>query len=282
MKYATSALLCETIAADGVEYDDCARFQLMCPACNEAIFKAVRDGDAPIHYFSHYRKDKALVQECELRVGALELAEIERLNKVARGQTLAFYLRVLRKEVAEQQGGTTFHREMADVERSKTCRDMRNIVLANLQSNQAAFDILVEAGQATHTFPTAFSLAKQIEIARAIWKQLLSDTGRDNLKWLFNVGVLSFHSFLITRDEAGKLEEDGKLYAYAMPVIISGGARRGAEAYNDLYELPAPSGENRAVALQKHIALRMVMVLLELDYLKMLKDFRAQKFGRTA
>jgi len=70
MQAGYSISLGEIVPAADAEYDDCAKFQITCPACREAVFKGLRTTPREIHYFSHYRAvdDAAL---CELRVAQL-------------------------------------------------------------------------------------------------------------------------------------------------------------------------------------------------------------------
>lgn len=91
METGYSLLLGEFLAAREVDHGDCATFQVVCPACREAVFKAGALG-TPRQYLSHHRKaDDA---ECELRVACITQAEREAAEAVARGQHLAVFQRV--------------------------------------------------------------------------------------------------------------------------------------------------------------------------------------------
>jgi hypothetical protein len=88
MQTGYSLLLREYVAAKEVDYGDCEEFQITCPSCHEAIFKAGKY-DSDRQYFSHYAASKSDVSDCELRVAALSNEQTARENLIGRGQTLA-------------------------------------------------------------------------------------------------------------------------------------------------------------------------------------------------
>ncbi|MBA2525275.1 MAG: hypothetical protein H0V18_05745 [Pyrinomonadaceae bacterium] len=101
MKLGKSILLDELLKADDVEYTDVSqnRFWIVCPACNEAIFKVVRNqgtkDDTALHYFSHYEASKAYAADCELRVGGITEREITEKAIQSRDQKLKFFITTL-------------------------------------------------------------------------------------------------------------------------------------------------------------------------------------------
>lgn len=98
MKTGYSLLLGEFVGADVLEYRDCERFQITCPACREPVFKVGRDiAGSTRHYLSHYRADKSFDADCELRVSGLRLDEMERQGSISREQRLEYFLKVLRE-----------------------------------------------------------------------------------------------------------------------------------------------------------------------------------------
>jgi hypothetical protein len=82
-----SLLLREFITAVEVDYGDCQQFQITCPCCHEAIYKAGKYGQDR-QYFSHYAASKSDVSECELRVAALSRETIEAKNIIGHGQSM--------------------------------------------------------------------------------------------------------------------------------------------------------------------------------------------------
>ena len=105
MKVGYSNSLSEIIAASELEYGDCARFQVTCPCCREAVFKGVRQGHdgTETHYLSHYRAESADARECEMRVAAMSDAFLARWSAEGRRQTLAGFMRVLQEAVIQGQ-----------------------------------------------------------------------------------------------------------------------------------------------------------------------------------
>jgi hypothetical protein len=84
MKYGKSLLLGELISAQQVDYEDVRknRFWIVCPVCNEAIFKVVRQTEdsafeePDTHYFSHYEASRSYATDCELRVRRITEADL--------------------------------------------------------------------------------------------------------------------------------------------------------------------------------------------------------------
>lgn len=66
MKLGYSNLLGEFIDAQGIGYEDCKGFQIVCPSRREPVFKGMRESGVAeaVHYLSHYEKDKAYASEC--------------------------------------------------------------------------------------------------------------------------------------------------------------------------------------------------------------------------
>lgn len=105
MKIGYSLSLMEVVAAEEVAYGDCAKFQIVCPCCREAVFKKVRPAEIgrETHFLSHYRASAQEAAECELRVSALSDAFLAQWSKEGRNQTLQLFLSVLREKVVEGQ-----------------------------------------------------------------------------------------------------------------------------------------------------------------------------------
>src|SRR5919112_500131 len=95
MRHATTWLMPGLdIGAGHAGYGDCERYQIVCWACHEAVFKCVRArGDGrETHYFSHYREVPAeQVERCKYRVASLTRGDIEKAKAEARGQALAIF-----------------------------------------------------------------------------------------------------------------------------------------------------------------------------------------------
>ena len=95
MRIAYSLLLQEYVNPRELDYPDCRAFQVVCPACKEPVFKVCRGADdAATHYFSHYRKDETLNEQCELRVSRIPAERIEESRSESRNQKLSLFLEV--------------------------------------------------------------------------------------------------------------------------------------------------------------------------------------------
>jgi hypothetical protein len=99
MKIGYSLLLRELVRAEDVDYGDCEDFQIVCPACSEAVFKKARprDDGSTSHFLSHHRIDPATTEICENRVASLSERFIAVSNAKQRGQTIAAFMDVLRE-----------------------------------------------------------------------------------------------------------------------------------------------------------------------------------------
>jgi hypothetical protein len=108
MKYGQSLLLGELITADQVDYEDVRknRFWIVCPVCNEAIFKVVRQNrdsgvveDPHSHYFSHYEASRSYVTDCELRVGRITEDDFHTIAVTSREQKLKYFIATLQAAI---------------------------------------------------------------------------------------------------------------------------------------------------------------------------------------
>jgi len=95
-----SLLLREYVTATEVDYGDCKLFQITCPICHEAIFKAGKYGQDR-QYFSHYAASKADVNHCELRVRSLKQDDLVISNLAGHGQTMDQFFGHFRKFIVD-------------------------------------------------------------------------------------------------------------------------------------------------------------------------------------
>lgn len=92
MKYGYSLFLQEYVNPKDVDYEDTRIFQIICPECKEPVFKVSRENAAD--YFSHYKKDETLIQQCELRVNSISITKINEVAAQSRNQKLTLFLKV--------------------------------------------------------------------------------------------------------------------------------------------------------------------------------------------
>lgn len=104
MKTAFSLLLQEYVNPVELDYEDCRAFQIVCPVCKEPVFKVSRRiADKATDYFSHYRKDETLNEQCELRVRRIATERIEETRSESRNQKLRLFLKVFQDIVWENE-----------------------------------------------------------------------------------------------------------------------------------------------------------------------------------
>jgi len=107
MQYGKSLLLGELISAKQVDYEDVRenRFWIVCPVCNEAIFKVVRQTedsrveDPATHYFSHYEASRSYATDCELRVGRITEDDRHTIAIESRKQKLKYFIATLQDAI---------------------------------------------------------------------------------------------------------------------------------------------------------------------------------------
>jgi len=209
MNFGKSLLLGELLKAADVDYADISnnRFWIVCPACQEAIFKVVRSATAEkpaLHYFSHYEASKAYAAECELRVGRITEREVAELSIESRDQKLVFFIRTLHKLIHDE-----FQRSFSNT--SKWNRTWFHLmqhssVIASLRNHLYGTVVLEKIKDASDdelllAFDQAFSKLRQPEqkrldttlsmytqkrIALDLLKHLTTSQGRRTFDTLFN------------------------------------------------------------------------------------------------
>lgn len=203
MKYGYSIHTGETIEAEITEYGDCKRFQIVCPNCREYLFKVVREEPIVEHHFSHYRRTKAYVDECELRVGALDPRDIDRANIVSRGQKLQLVLRVLKEAIIDYcyDSRDIALRCLRPVLRSKAVHRIGRRVWAEARLRPEDFDLPVERlEKEIRDAPSALSRDLSLRIAGDLWRTLLTESGRGNFDFLFAHGYVQASGSLAIKE----------------------------------------------------------------------------------
>lgn len=105
MRIGYSIVSSEIIDAVNIEYGDCAKFQIVCPHCREAIFKGKRDteGRPTTHYLSHYQATDTEARLCEMRSAFLEKQHKAKPLFDGHEQSLRHFLAVMRDAVIDAQ-----------------------------------------------------------------------------------------------------------------------------------------------------------------------------------
>lgn len=210
MQIAYSLLLSEYIPANTLDYEDYRRFLIVCPACYEPLFKVVRStatNDTPNtqHFYSHYARDKAYNDNCELRCTAITASQIDKTAAYSRGQKLALFLSVLQDQIAlfynDHPDLTSLEQSQKFVHRMLKSRALNDYLneffsyLRNLKHDLLVTNInltfdsylqqLADNNQSFKDYPTTFSLQVQKRIATDILKHLLTIKARPTFNFVF-------------------------------------------------------------------------------------------------
>lgn len=209
MQLAYSLLLSEYIPAHDLDYQDYRRFLIVCPACYEPLFKVVRSAtnDTPNtqHFYSHYARDKAYNDECELRCTTITQSQIDKITAYSRGQKLALFLGVLQDQISLFYTGRPapagFEQSQKLVEtmlRSRALTDYLNEFFSYLRTLKhdllitninLTFDSyiqqLADNNKNFEDYATTFSLQVQKRIATDILKHLLTIKARPTFNFVF-------------------------------------------------------------------------------------------------
>lgn len=216
MKYGKSLLLGELISAEQVDYEDVRknRFWIVCPVCNEAIFKVVRqtedsDVEAPdTHYFSHYEASRSYATDCELRVRRITEADLHTIAVNSREQKLKYFIATLQDAIHkhflnESRGLRSATKRFGDgyfrqLRRSGTLAWYRDIhyrclhqKLQRMLSDDellAEFDLSIQSlgDEEKEQLTTNLSISTQKRIALDLLKHLTSPKARPTFDYLFD------------------------------------------------------------------------------------------------
>jgi hypothetical protein len=292
MKIGYSLLLGEYINAEDINYVDCKNFQIVCPSCKEPIFKVERQFETqaiPIHYLSHYSKDKAYVDECELRVNKISQAEIETANSLSRNQKLEYFLSVFKDAVLENeypQGEENLKSVkflLGKLSKSAAVQMLRDRMYENARqqflgcSEKGIYTLFNSYINDVQTLPkTSFSIEMQKRIAFDMWKHLLSAKTRGNFHYLF------FHSYLMlmSRIEKAKAVRDlheFELYLHnGMRKLMDSTKQKGQKIFAKMiqYSMGPPyamENSNLLIKMASEINHEMFGCLLRLPYFEMIR-----------
>jgi len=256
MKLGYSNLLGEYLNAESLEYKDCERFQVVCPACREPVFKVAGHRlDNLVAYLSHYRRDVSYDSDCELRVSHIGASEIEKVNYQSRGQRLQYFMSVFREIVLtneyEKNKRTNINTLFEQMNRSKALFLLREriyeicIMTLGMNTPKEHFegfcedyvtDIMEVANG--NFYDTSFSIQVQKRIARDIWLHLLSQTGKQNWFFLFNHSYTFFISRIKIASKTREVYQWELFLIDRMEKLIRKNRQHGIEIIfeNDLFQ----------------------------------------------
>jgi len=218
MRLGYSILLGEMIDAAQLEYRDCEHFQVVCPQCQEPVFKVHREGGKETHYLAHYAAKAAYQDTCERRAARYTPAELEAANHIARNQRLQYFLDKLRHVLAQSpiyaRDADVVHRRL---NKAPGVAEFRDLVWQNIRAHRhetfetAADDYLYNLEVAGWGISTTFSKARQRQIAGDMWAMLTSAPGRAGFDYLCNHAILRE-----TGNVAGSARQETGVLRYAM------------------------------------------------------------------
>lgn len=288
MEYGYSMRLGKHVYAFALDYADCGRFVICCPACRERVFKGVRRraNGSDHHYLSHFRRD-ATAEDCEMRVAAMGVSVSDSLDHAPRGQNLEEFIRLLndlidrdvqalcpedtegqelQRALAESVCGTEFLMELADDMAERAAGDE---MLLNPEEFEEQVRLYAE-GFSGSVFEGG-APATQVRTAGDLWRHVLTPLARENFRRLFGRAYAVLLSRLdVTAEDREITSEEGLLH-YALRILprqdgMAGDLilrLMGGHPAGDLYGLEAGSLQE---ALRFHLVEEMIGVLLRLPY----------------
>ena len=312
MKLGKSILLDELLKADDVEYTDVSqnRFWIVCPACNEAIFKVVRNQgtkeNSALHYFSHYEASKAYAADCELRVGRITEREITEKAIQSRDQKLQFFINTLQTIIHQD-----FRRHMpADprwtsnqfrvMTRSRTIADLRSAFYdafflktipessdkALLSAFDLAFSRLPQSER--NQLSTTLSLHTQKRIAIDLLRHLHTPQALPSLDTLFDHSFAWYARRLENASRNAKLlglrthnNDEEEIFKTMLRIMTtSRGKLRPilSKLAQNQYGTTGPDGpDNSLLTMFDGILRESFVILIRLPYLSLLRESLKQQ-----
>lgn len=285
VRYGQSLLLSETLEAAHLEYQDCAALQIVCPACREPVFKAVREIPAVTHYLAHYGAAGAYAADCEMRVGRFDPRAIELQNIISRGQKLQIFLRVLREAIEREYTGNVSNVSslFRMLNRSKPIAFLYRAfsTYAN-EITEAMFQAQVEffiKNGLTPAWRTGFAIATQRRIAWDIWRTLQTPPEEPNRRFCWLHGYALLLNTLQKSLDHGVIDEPSKVLRNYAESLVRIGRDRGMALIKEMQGIAAPQpfsepGSSYTGKLASEVTYWMMVGLVQLDYFDIL---RAQK-----
>lgn len=201
MRSGYSILLGEHVDAGEIDYHDCKAFQIVCPACREPVFKAVRSpqGSPAQHFLNHYPSAQSTAEQCELRVRSADPAQRTAADTASRGQRLAHFLSVMPAVLGRLPlYDGSWQKAHYHASKSPAMSFFYDAQAESLEhAGHAAFfaaaadTYMQRLDEANVDLPTSFSRRRQQMIAADMWATICTSPGRRNFRWLF------IHAWLI-------------------------------------------------------------------------------------
>lgn len=196
MKLGYSLLLRQLLAAEELNYDDCKSFQIVCPACHEAIFK-VGSQEGERNHLSHYASSRSVLPDCELRVAATSSTEIAAGNATSRMQHLVRFQKVFREAALEslwpdQQPRRLAAKQIDAMMKRASYRALVRIIRSFISDMEAGSgqDHTWSKVDSAYAHRSPFWRARQVEFGRDFLKHLIAPNSFDAISFAISAGLM--------------------------------------------------------------------------------------------
>jgi len=297
MKLGYSILLGEYSDADDLDYTACKDFQIVCPSCREPIFKVVRTETEEIHYLSHYDKEDAYIQNCELRVKSIKQNDIMKNNLLARDQRLKYFLQILKEMtievICETENKENTIKKLDGIIKQKALYEMMKLhfrVASKIdlrgKEKDAMMQVFDEYREDTSDdfVKTTFGFEHQKRIAFDMYQTICSYTAKNNYFFLFSAAYIFLMNRFHLRFKEDSDMKDWELYLFeSMNTLLNCSKEKGLSIIRDLigYKLNPPyvtvPGRSLHFKLATEISHEMLGTLLRLRYFEWLQKLRDSK-----
>lgn len=272
MKHGFSLVLTQYLEAAEVDYDDCRSFQIVCPNCYEAVFKAGSDPDGR-QYLSHYASSASNVPECELRVASTSAQTMTERNAESHGQHLALFQQRFVDLLSEQffpdaarRGIATAHvaKMIARPSYREFVRDVRN-GLARIVVSEDSTAALIDAEQG-YAGQSPFWRRRQMHYARSFVKHVAAPNSLRTLYFAIAMGILHQSAVAMRRGTSGMHADEG----VQMMDMLMGASEADLKRY--LKELGAARGNPSPMSIMRATAMHALRAaLIEFPYVEAIR-----------
>ncbi len=297
MKLGYSILLGEYIDASHIQHTDCELFQVVCPACNEPVFKVERvpnNTQNSVEYLSHYTVSNSYQPDCELRIKGFSESQFKKHNSISRNQRLEYFLSVLRQMIGQNPiYANSYKKTHGQLNGSKSLKWFRERLYEHtINQNiieQAFYDIsdeyINDITSAGGNIRTAFSVSVQKRIAFDMWKYLLSKKGQSNYDFLFNHGYINLLGRLMQANTTRKWLPEEELMANYLSKLVNISKEKGIHILAQMGSTPvgppfAIAGSDLLSKAASEITHEMIGALIALPFFEQIKN--AQKLKALA
>lgn len=292
MKYGFSLFLQEYIEPEKVEYDDCRSFQIVCPNCKEPVFKVARKNhDIQIHYFSHYKKDETLNEQCELRVNRISIETINKKNYESKEQKLSLFIKVFQDLIWENEYDADQLKKVRmkyfQLNRSKTFSHLKKENLKGIRENihdkNEFLDFFTEAIENIYNLPYEnfsgdYVVHIQKEFAYSFLQYLVAGHSKTNYFFLINHAFIQLFNDLDRKNKQDLLDDwEILLHEYITRFFNTKNEKKRYEILYKMgdHQMISPySGQDvdLFIMFASHIAYHSYAILLRIPYLTILQD----------